>query len=161
MRPHKNDQSAESVLSVDSIRDPQTYAIIGGAMEVHRVLGCGFLEAVYHEALAKEFLQRGIPFRRETELPITYKGNLLPVKYKPDFICYDAVIVELKALDRLSGKEKAQVINYLKATGIERGLLLNFGTTRLEYERIILTARYSSQDCAEQMQQNKKSMSEL
>jgi GxxExxY protein len=150
MRPGKVQefgQSAKSI-SVEKMRDPQTYAIIGAAMEVHRVLGCGFLEPVYQEALAKEFLLRGIPFRREVELPITYKGNLLAVKYKPDFICYDAVIVELKALDRLSGKEKAQVINYLKATGTERGLLLNFGTVRLEYERLILTARYSSTDCA-------------
>jgi GxxExxY protein len=134
---------------VEKVRDPQTYAIIGAAMEVHRVLGCGFLEPVYQEALAKEFLLRGIPFRREVELPITYKGDLLAVKYKPDFICYDAVIVELKALDKLGGKEKAQVINYLKATGYERGLLLNFGTVRLEYERLILTARYSSADSAD------------
>jgi GxxExxY protein len=114
---------------------------IGAAMEVHRVLGCGFLKPVYQEALAKEFVLRNIPFRREVELPVMYKGEFLAVKYKPDFICYDSVIVELKALDKLSGKEKAQVINYLKATGIERGLLLNFGTIRLEYERVILTAK--------------------
>src|SRR5258706_16013538 len=108
--------SADSPSSADrlleNIRDPQTYAIIGAAMEVHRVLGCGFLEPVYQEALAKEFLLRGIPFRRQLELPITYKGDLLGVKYKPDFICYDAVIVELKGLDKLGGKEKPQVINY-------------------------------------------------
>lgn len=139
-------QSAKSAAPVENIRDPQTYAIIGAAMEVHRVLGCGFLEPVYQEALAREFSLRGIPFRREVELPVRYKGELLAVKYKPDFICYDKVIVELKALAQLSGKEKAQVINYLKATGYERGLLLNFGTVRLEYERLILTARYSSAD---------------
>jgi GxxExxY protein len=138
-------QSARS-LSVEKMRDPETYAIIGAAMEAHRVLGCGFLEPVYQEALSKEFMLRGIPFRREVELPVTYKGDILAVRFKPDFICYEAVIVELKALDRLSNKEKAQVINYLKATGIERGLLLNFGTVRLEYERLILTARYSSAD---------------
>ena len=142
-----------STVSAEKIRDPQTYAIIGTAMEVHRVLGCGFLEPVYQEALAKELLLRAIPFRREVDLPLTYKGDLLQVKYKPDFICYDGVIVELKALDRLSGKEKAQVINYLKATGIERGLLLNFGTARLEYERLILTERYSSADCADDTDQ--------
>ena len=149
----------ESAASIENVRDPQTYAIIGAAMEVHRILGCGFLEAVYQEALTKEFLLRAIPFRREIELPISYKGNLLAVKYKPDFICYDTIIVELKALDRLSGKEKAQVINYLKATGMERGLLLNFGTTRLEYERLILTARYSSADYtdnADRKEQQKK-----
>ena len=138
-----------SKVSAEKMRDPQTYAIIGAAMEVHRVLGCGFLEPVYQEALAKEFLLRAIPFRRQVELPLTYKGDLLEVKYKPDFICYDDVIVELKALDRLSGKEKAQVINYLKATRIERGLLLNFGTTRLEYERLILTVRKSSAEHAD------------
>ena len=151
MTPNKVQQLGQAAksASVENVRDPQTYAIIGAAMEVHRVLGCGFLEPVYQEALAKEFLLRGIPFRRDLELPITYKGDLLAVKYKPDFICYDAVIVELKALDKLGGKEKAQVINYLKATGYERGLLLNFGTARLEYERLILTARYSSADCAD------------
>ena len=151
MTPNKVQQLGQAAKSgsVEKMRDPQTYAIIGAAMEVHRVLGCGFLEPVYQEALAKEFLLRGIPFRRDLELPITYKGDLLAVKYKPDFICYDAVIVELKALDKLGGKEKAQVINYLKATGYERGLLLNFGTARLEYERLILTARYSSADCAD------------
>ena len=104
---------------------------------------------MYQEALAKEFLLRGIAFRREVELPVIYKGELLAVKYKPDFICYDAVVVELKALNMIGGREKAQVINYLKATALERGLLLNFGTVRLEYERLILTARYSSADCAD------------
>ncbi|HXF40214.1 MAG TPA: GxxExxY protein [Blastocatellia bacterium] len=155
-RPAHPGQSFESAASIEKIRDPQTYAIIGAAMEVHRILGCGFLEAVYQEALTKEFLLRAIPFRREIEVPISYKGNLLAVKYKPDFICYDTIIVELKALDRLSGKEKAQVINYLKATGIERGLLLNFGTTRLEYERLILTAKYSSADYTDNADQKEQ-----
>ena len=154
--PAQPGQSFESAASIESVRDPQTYAIIGAAMEVHRILGCGFLEAVYQEALTKEFLLRAIPFRREIEVPISYKGNLLAVKYKPDFICYDTIIVELKALDRLSGKEKAQVINYLKATGIERGLLLNFGTTRLEYERLILTAKYSSADYTDNADQKEQ-----
>ena len=140
---NQSGQPAESA-SEDKTRDQQTYAIIGAAMEVHRLLGCGFLEPVYQLALAKEFLLRGIPFRREDELPVSYKGELLAVKYKPDFICYDQVIVELKALGMLGGREKAQVINYLKATGLERGLLLNFGTARLEYQRLILTARDSS-----------------
>ena len=146
-RMEQSGQPAKSE-SVEKTRDSQTYAIIGAAMEVHRVLGCGFLEPVYQSALAKEFLLRGIPFRRE-EIPISYKGELLAVKYIPDFICYDQIIVELKALVSLGGREKAQVINYLKATALERGLLLNFGTARLEYQRLILTARRPSADYAD------------
>jgi GxxExxY protein len=130
-------------LSDDNKRDPQTYAIIGAALEVHRVLGCGFLEAVYQEALAKEFILRGIPFKREEELTIDYKGEPLNAKYKADFICYDDIIVELKAVDQLSGKEKAQVINYLKASSHRRGLLLNFGAARLERERIVFSGERS------------------
>ena len=148
MRISQFQPSAKSASSVDDNRDSQTYAIIGAAMEVHRILGCGFLEPVYHAALAKEFSLRAIDFRRDVELPITYKGEPLSTKYKPDFICYDSVIVELKALDKLTGKEKAQVINYLKASRIERGLLLNFGAIRLEYERVILSARRSITDYA-------------
>jgi GxxExxY protein len=127
-------------LSLENKRDPETYAIIGAALEVHRVLGCGFLEVVYQEALAKESTLRQMPFKREVELPITYKGALLDTKYKPDFVFYNEIVVELKALDNISGKEKAQVINYLKASGHRRGLLLNFGSMRLEYERIVYTA---------------------
>jgi GxxExxY protein len=126
-------------LSDDHKRDPQTYAIIGAALEVHRVPGCGFLEAVYQEALAKELMLRGIPFKREAELPIDYKGEPLSAKYKADFICYDDIIVELKALDNISGKEKAQVINYLKASKFLRSLLINFGTMRLQFERLVFT----------------------
>ena len=132
-------QSAKSASSADKVRDPQTYSIIGAAMEVHSILGCGFLEPVYQEALAREFTLCGIPFQREVEIAIAYKDGLLAVKYEPDFICYGAVIVELKALDKLSTKEHSQVINYLKATKIERALLLNFGTIHLEYQRIILS----------------------
>jgi GxxExxY protein len=85
------------MLATDKIRDPQPCAIIGAAMEVHGVLGCGFPEPVYQESLANKFRRREIMFRQEVELPVIYKGDLLPVKYKPDFICYDTVIVELKA----------------------------------------------------------------
>src|SRR5687768_6282674 len=98
-------------------RDPQTYAIIGAAIEVHTQLGHGFAEAVYHAALAREFAVREIPFTREVPLCIRYKQQLLTCTYKADFICFEEVLVELKALGRLSGSEEAQVINYLKASG--------------------------------------------
>lgn len=123
-------------------RDPKTYAIIGAAaMEVHRQLGCGFLEAVYQEALAFEFEQRQIPCQREVELAIFYKGQRLNTSYRADFICYDSVVVELKALAKLGGVEEAQIINYLKATGLEIGMLLNFGATSLEYKRFAFSKK--------------------
>jgi len=108
-------------------------------MEVHRQLGCGFLEPVYQEALAIEFSKREIQFRREVKLPVFYKGIPLDSVYKVDFICFQEVVVELKALARFSGTEEAQIINYLKATGHEIGLLLNFGMRSLEHRRFILS----------------------
>ncbi|MEM8860687.1 MAG: GxxExxY protein [Chloroflexota bacterium] len=118
-------------------RDPRTYAIIGAAMEVHRQLGHGFLEKVYQEALAIEFDLRGIPFKREIELPIFYKNTKLATHYRADFLCFDNIIVELKALSKISGAETSQVLNYLKATNCKIGLLLNFGTPSLKYDRFI------------------------
>ena len=125
-------------------RDPQTYAIIGAAMEVHRQLGCGFLEAVYQQALAKELTARGIPFEREVELIVYYKSEPLDCRYRADFICYQDVIVELKALSALTGLEESQVLNYLKATGIQRALLINFGAPSLEYKRLVFGYNDSS-----------------
>lgn len=115
--------------------DPRTYAIIGAALEVHKELGCGFLGAVYQEALAIEFSKRNIPFRREVHLPIHYKGALLTAGYCVDFICFESIIIELKALAHMTGVEEAQVINYLKATSYEIGLLLNFGGRSLQHRR--------------------------
>jgi len=121
-----------------STRDSETYAIIGAAMEVHGHLGHGFLEAVYQDALAAELSLREVAFERELGIPILYKGARLPSSYRADFVCFGTIIVELKALGGLTGVEESQVINYLKATGINRGLLLNFGTRSLQYKRLVL-----------------------
>lgn len=120
-------------------KDPRTFAIIGAAMEVHWVLGPGFLEAVYHEALGRELTKQGVPVRSEVELPVFYKGERLSTSYRCDFVCYDTVIVEVKALTHVTGLEEAQVINYLKASGHSVALLLNFGARSLEHRRLVLS----------------------
>ncbi|MBW1975510.1 MAG: GxxExxY protein [Deltaproteobacteria bacterium] len=121
------------------MKDERTYKIIGAAIEVHRELGCGFLEAVYQEALGREFSSQRIPFKPQPVVQIFYKGSSLDKTYQPDFVCYDEVIVEIKALSELSGIEEAQLINYLKATDLNIGLLINFGTKSLEHKRFIYT----------------------
>jgi GxxExxY protein len=120
-------------------KDPQSHAIIAAAMEVHRELGCGFLEAVYQCALALEFQQQSIPFKAEVALPIRYKGKLLTCGYRADFICFEDLLVEANAPAELPRVDDAQVINELKATGLERGLLLNFGGPSLQLKRLVLT----------------------
>lgn len=107
-------------------------------MEVHRELGRGFLEAVYQEAFGLELKQRGIPFFREVDLEIRYKDKTLNTYYRADFIVFDDVLVELKAVAALSSVHTAQLLNYLKATGIRRGLLLNFAGMSLETKRLVL-----------------------
>ena len=119
------------------MRDQKTFAIIGAAMEVHKELGSGFLEAVYQEALEREFTYQEMPYKSQPPVRIKYKGEPLKKKYEPDFICYDEVIVEIKALDKLSGLEQAQVINYLKATRLKAGILINFGSKSLEHKRFV------------------------
>jgi GxxExxY protein len=115
--------------------DRETYAIIGAAMEVHRRLGSGFLEAVYEEALQVELWEHGIPFEREVDISIMYRDRQLACAYRADFVCFGGVIVELKALRQITDVERAQTINYLKATGKKRALLLNFGAPSLQKER--------------------------
>ncbi len=114
----------------------ETYNINGAAMHVYNILGHGFLETVYQEALEIEFQRRCIPYEREKELSIDYDGNTLKQTYKADFVCYDNIIVELKAVSKLDDSHRAQVFNYLKATGYKVALLFNFGAAEgLEYER--------------------------
>ena len=125
-------------------RDPETYLIIGAAMEVHRQLGCGFLETVYQEAMALEMKARQIPFKREVLLPVEYKGQRLACSYRADFVCFDSVVVEFKAIAQLTGADESQLINQLKATGLNRGLLINFGSASLEYKRFVFNLRESA-----------------
>ena len=123
---------------VELVLKDEVFAVIGAAIEVHRELGHGFLEAVYQEAMEVELKSRGIPFEAQKPLQIHYKGKLLAKEYFADIVCYGQIIVELKAADRLSGKDRAQMLNYLKATGLRVGLLLNFGShSKLVWERLV------------------------
>jgi GxxExxY protein len=116
--------------------DPQTFEIIGAAMEVHRALGDGFVEPIYREALTLELLRRDIPFAREVGFEVRYKGDLLPVRYRADFVCYDEVVVEIKALPAIGGREYRQLKNYSNVSEKSRGLLLNFGAASLQHRRV-------------------------
>ena len=116
----------------------EVYAIIGAAMEVHNVLGAGFAEADYQEAMEIEFGLRGIPFERQRPLAVTYKGAILGCSYVADFVCYGSIIVEIKAIRELANRDEAQIINYLKATGFRVGVLINFGDPgRLDWHRFV------------------------
>ncbi|HZK80219.1 MAG TPA: GxxExxY protein [Humisphaera sp.] len=117
----------------------EVYAIVGAAIEVHRTLGSGFLEPVYQEGMEIELEAASIPFAPQVDLPLWYKGRLMKKTYCADFICYGKIIVELKALSKMGGQEEAQIINYLKATGMRVGLLINFGDPgRLDWHRFVL-----------------------
>jgi GxxExxY protein len=124
-------------MNAGSEKDQETYAIIGAAMEVHRVLGNGFLEAVCRDAGEVEFTRRNIPHFREYRVPVVYKGETLGTPYRADFVCFDSIIAELKATKALTDVESAQVLHYLKASGYERALLINFGNPLLDYKRFI------------------------
>lgn len=116
----------------------ECYGIIGCAMEVHKQLGYGFLESVYQDAIAHEFHLNLVPFEKEKILEIGYKDIVLKKKFVADFVCYNNIIVELKAVESLADEHTAQVINYLKATNFRLGLLINFGAGKLQYKRVIL-----------------------
>src|SRR5687768_11414644 len=117
----------------------EVYAIVGAAMEVYNELGCGFLEPVYQEAMEIELFDRRIPFESQKPLQIGYKGRVLQKQYVADLICYGLVVVELKAMEQLTAREECQLINYLNATGMRVGVLINFGShTDLEWKRMVL-----------------------
>jgi len=121
------------------IFEEETFAIRGAVFEVYREMGCGYLEAVYQECLEKELAVKGIPFVSQQELTLNYKDELLRQTYRPDLICYGQIIIELKSVKTIAPEHKAQVINYLKATKLRLGLLINFGSyPKAQIERFAL-----------------------
>ena len=125
-------------MDYDILYKEECYKIIGACINVHKELGPGFLEAVYQESLMLEFLEQGIPFEKEKDIRIIYKGRALDKYYKADFLCFDNIIVEVKALSEISNDHISQLLNYLKATKLRVGLLVNFGSSSLVYKRLIL-----------------------
>lgn len=116
----------------------ESYKIIGACFEVYNEKGCGFTEPVYQECLEMEFEMQRIPFRANQELALSYKGRPLKSRFRPDFVCFELIVVEIKAVSKLVDEHRAQVHNYLKATGIRLGLLVNFANCpKLDYERIV------------------------
>ena len=122
----------------DLVYKDEVYGIVGAAMEVHQELGHGFLEAVYQEALQLELQNRKIPFVPQKQLAIYYKGQRLTKEYYADIVCYEKIIIELKAIDQLTSKVAAQILNYLKASRLKVGILINFGAPSLEWQRYVL-----------------------
>lgn len=125
-------------LSQSLLLEEETYAVIGAAMEVHSVLGCGFLESVYQEALALEFQKRNIPIKEQEKLSVNYKGIILNGYFKIDYLCFGNIIVEIKATKKIEAVHQAQLLNYLKVSGHNIGIIFNFGAVKLEYQRLVL-----------------------
>ena len=121
----------------DIIYSDESYAIIGACMKVHSGLGAGFLEAVYQEALIKEFVNSDIPFESQKKLSLYYNDEKLNKYYKADFLCFDKIVLEIKEVDYMNNNMRNQLLNYLKATKMKLGLLINFGKRSLEYKRIL------------------------
>ncbi len=122
----------------------ESYQIMGACFEVHNQKGAGFLEAVYQECLEIEFEYQKVPAVAHSERRLSHRGKTLKQTFRPDFVCYDKIIVEIKAVDQLIGKHESQVLNYLNATGYELGILVNFGGhPKLEYKRLALSKRPS------------------
>lgn len=116
----------------------EVYAIIGAAIEIHKELGCGFLESVYQEVMEMELRDRAVPFEAQRALTLVYKGRELKKYFVADFICYGQIVVEIKSMDKLTAREEAQLLNYLRATGFRLGLVINFGCMgTLEWKRMI------------------------
>ena len=126
------------------VHKDESFNIIGAAMEVHKVVGCGFTEPLYQDALEEELRLRDIPFEREKTYYFTYKGKRLDKIFRPDFVCYNKVIVELKTVADFTDEHYAQVYNYLKATGMGLGLLINFGKKSLECKRILPNSKWNT-----------------
>jgi GxxExxY protein len=115
----------------------EVFAIVGAAMEVHNVLGCGFLEPVYQEALEIELSKREVPYTPQKQLPIYYKGHRLKRAYVPDYMAFEKIVIEIKAISNISSLEESQLLNYLKASNLKVGLLINFGANSLQWKRMV------------------------
>ena len=122
----------------------ESFRIIGAAMEVHKTLGCGFVEVVYQEALEEEFKKRNIPYEREKELTINYKGKILSKTFRADYVCYNDIILELKAVSDFTDDHLAQIYSYLKASNMSLGILINFGKANLDYMRLPASQKWET-----------------
>ena len=133
-----NNQPQKALKDAEFIFKEESYAIRGAIFEVYKEMGPGFLEAVYQECLEKEFKKQNIPFSSQQQLHLSYKGETLQQRYVPDFICYERIILEIKGVRQIAPIHKAQLLNYLKSTGMKLGLLVNFGHyPQVQIERMV------------------------